>query len=64
MNRKVVVVCCVCKRVRDTHGRWVRRNPLSPAVVCSHTYCPQCAEHIRSSIRSSFRRGEPSGSGQ
>lgn len=49
-GERVIVMCCVCKRVRGTTGRFRRRLVLGKLPI-SHTYCPRCARLARGRIR-------------
>jgi hypothetical protein len=56
-KRRLIVQCCVCKRVRSRTGRWYRRRDLSATRERSHTYCPRCAQEARQ--RLADLRGRP-----
>jgi hypothetical protein len=48
----MVVQCCVCKKVRQQSGIWIRTNLSAEAArETSHGYCPRCAETAFSEIR-------------
>lgn len=42
MKNKLIVMCCVCKRVRNKNYEWVKRDVETDEI--SHTYCPECYE--------------------
>ncbi|MBI1319155.1 MAG: hypothetical protein GC168_09425 [Candidatus Hydrogenedens sp.] len=50
------VQCCVCKRVRTETG-WEAK--VAESAVCSHSYCPQCAEEAFADIRAYHNREQP-----
>ncbi|OGV62191.1 MAG: hypothetical protein A3K19_01380 [Lentisphaerae bacterium RIFOXYB12_FULL_65_16] len=47
-GRRVVVQCCLCRRVATDNGKWGLSNPAfpDPSVVYSHGYCPECFARV------------------
>lgn len=45
--KKYQIVCCICGRIRNSRGRWVKRelNTMNTSDLnISHGYCPRCAK--------------------
>ncbi|MHC4883514.1 MAG: hypothetical protein ACYTGH_00365 [Planctomycetota bacterium] len=53
-TRRIVVTCCVCKRVRSRTGRWYRRRSVPDESLRSHTYCPRCEQQARTELLNLF----------
>gem|GEM_PF-3139496 len=52
--RKMLVQCCVCKKIRKGK-RWVDiTSPLSACCHISHGYCPVCAEAAFAELHASL----------
>jgi len=53
----MVTQCCVCGKIRNG-ARWETPEPaLSPKVLITSSYCPDCAEEARTIM--SYTRPDP-----
>lgn len=53
MERKIKIVCCVCrKKVQSDEGEWVSGTfDEEKDKNLSHGYCPECSKKVREEFR-------------
>ena len=47
ISKRLIVQCCVCKRIRDSRGDFLD-IPAPKKAAITHTYCPACYDKAMS----------------